>query len=189
MKHIVHSTPKCVLFVLAGLIGLAIVIALIVPGRLRAPSPEPSPSDSAISKDMPSSFVIGELIDSTLETSCDGITISSPTPNSVVTFPLTLAGTIHPDGPEDPGHWVVFEANGGPVKIVDDNNQVLAQSFISLQGDWMNTDPKPFTLTMNALDQQPGTPEGKIIFTEDNQADASEMGRPISTCEVPIKFQ
>ena len=186
MKYVEHNTPRCVLFVLVGLSALVLVIAMVLPGHVRAPA---SPATDTVSNEMPSSLVIGELINATSETACDGITITSPAPNALVTFPLTLGGTIHPNGPEDPGHWVVFEANGGPVKIVDDNNAVLAQSFISLSGDWMNVNPKPFTLTINSLAQMPGTQNGKIIFTEDNQADPSEMGRPITTCEVPVKFQ
>lgn len=118
------------------------------------------------------------------QVSCPGFTVSSPLSNQQVSFPLTITGTVHPMN--NPGPWAVFEGQAGTVWITDmQGNPLSTQKPISLTVDWMNTNPKPFSVTIPALTQS--TVGNAILqFKDGNQADESE--RPSSYCQVSIQL-
>jgi hypothetical protein len=102
-----------------------------------------------------------------------GITINNLQPNSKVTSPLTITGTA--------AGWY-FEATF-PVKIVDDKDNLIVQSYATAQSDWMTIEPVEFETT---LVFDPGaTTEGKIVFEKANPSDLPEYA---ASFEIPVKF-
>lgn len=61
--------------------------------------------------------------------------VSSPLPGETVTSPLVIEG-------EAKGTWF-FEANL-PLKLIDSNNNIIAEGFALAQDDWMTEDYVPF---------------------------------------------
>jgi hypothetical protein len=122
------------------------------------------------------------------QVACNGIAVTSPIPNQTISAPLTLSGVINPNGPANPGPWRAYAGEGASVRVFDGNNQLLATSVVMVGQNWMNTNPKPFSGTIPAFLSQPTTSTGMVVFTEQAQADPSEMGRPVSSCIIPVTF-
>jgi len=98
---------------------------------------------------------------------CPGFIVSSPVAGDTVTFPLTISGTIHPTS--NPGPWIVFEGEAGTVVVKDANNTPQSDTKImTLSVDWMNSNPKPFSVTIPTLTGTPNSNELDIIFTDNN---------------------
>lgn len=91
------------------------------------------------------------------------IRIYSPQPNQEITSPLTITG-------EARGYWF-FEASF-PVKLLDKNGVVIAQTPTQAQGDWMTEDFVPFLaeLTFTVSETQNGT----LVLEKDNPSDLPE---------------
>ena len=85
------------------------------------------------------------------------IRVSSPTPNTVVTSPLTVTG-------EARGNWY-FEAQF-PVKLYDAQGNLLASGPAHAQGDWMTDAFVPFTVTLDF--KKPTTDTGALVLEKDN---------------------
>ncbi|OGZ27417.1 MAG: hypothetical protein A2365_03000 [Candidatus Nealsonbacteria bacterium RIFOXYB1_FULL_40_15] len=79
------------------------------------------------------------------------------------------------------GGWF-FEADF-PVKIVNEDGEVLDQKPASAQGDWMTEDFVPFSATPEF---SPNSETGKIIFEKANPSGLEENAR---TVEVPVVFK
>lgn len=69
-----------------------------------------------------------------------GVTLDNWTPTMHVRSPLTVTGTI-------PGNWS-FEASF-PVELLDVSGKTLIKTPAHLTGDWMTTQPVPFTVTLS----------------------------------------
>lgn len=111
---------------------------------------------------------------------CQGIEIASPAANSQVTFPLTITGTVHPTG--NSGPWTVFEANAGSVVVKDSNGAVKSvPKPLSLYVEWMNSDPKPFSVTIPALTGTPATNTLTLFFSDDDPS-----GENPHFCSIPV---
>lgn len=102
------------------------------------------------------------------------ITVTSPTPNSTVSSPLTATG-------EARGMWY-FEADF-PVRIYDDNDTELGVGIATAQGEWMTEDFVPFVAEIQFT--EPTTPGGMIVFERDNPSDLPENDDSFS---FPIQF-
>lgn len=103
----------------------------------------------------------------------DLIKIDAPRPNQKVTSPLRVAG-------EARGTWY-FEATF-PIKLVDNNGNVIAESFAQAQGEWMSEDFVPFEgKLIFETDEQ----EGKLILEKDNPSGLPENADQL---EIPVKF-
>ncbi len=79
------------------------------------------------------------------------------------------------------GSWY-FEASF-PVKLIDANGKVLAQSNIMANGDWMTTNFVPFTKEL--VFSVPTTTAGKLILEKDNP---SGLPQNAAQLEIPIRF-
>lgn len=71
------------------------------------------------------------------EVSC--ITITSPQPNTAVSFPLTITATI------DYGCRVIFEAQAGVAGIIQNNQVASAIGFLMVGGDYYEQSSYPVT--------------------------------------------
>jgi hypothetical protein len=125
-------------------------------------------------------FVCPEVEDPEIEEVAD-ILIYGPATGSVVSSPLNLSG-------EAKGTWY-FEASA-PVEILDWQGVVIAQSFVTAQGDWMTIDFVPFTGTVNFTSPySPGDPvawkQGSIVFKKDNPSGETQNDAQVI---VPIQF-
>jgi len=97
---------------------------------------------------------------------CPGITITSPSVGDAVTFPLTITGTIHPT--ENPGTWIVFEGQAGTVAVQDGSETLSTPAIMTISGEWMNSNQKPFTATIPTLTRTPVGSWGLLMFTDEN---------------------
>lgn len=101
---------------------------------------------------------------------CPGFIVTSPSAGDVVTFPLTISGTVHPTS--HPGQWIVFEGEAGVVVAKDVNSTVISgPGIMSLNVEWMNSNPKPFSVTIPALTSVPSTNAINLVFTDNNASD------------------
>jgi len=86
------------------------------------------------------------------------IYLESPKENQKVESPIYIKGRA-------PGNWF-FEASA-PVTLTDANGVVLAEHYMSAEGEWMTTNHVPFSGTINFSNNNP-TDYGYLIFRKDN---------------------
>lgn len=92
------------------------------------------------------------------------ITITAPTENALITAPLVIEGQAR-------GTWF-FEASF-PIILLDENDNVLAQTTAQAQDDWMTEDFVPFTAQIDAF--SPGeSSTGILRFQKDNPSGLPE---------------
>jgi hypothetical protein len=89
----------------------------------------------------------------------DLIKVSSPTPGTKISSPVSISG-------EARGYWF-FEASF-PIKVVDDNGNVLGSGIAQAQSDWMTKNFVPFSAQIEFQAPASGTGKGKIILQKDN---------------------
>jgi hypothetical protein len=104
----------------------------------------------------------------------DLIRVDTPLPNTAVQSPLTISG-------EARGPWY-FEASF-PVKLIDSNGTVLAQTPAQAEGDWMTTEYVPFSATL--VFAAPTTVTGKLILMKDNPSGLPQNDNQL---EIPVMF-
>lgn len=105
-----------------------------------------------------------------IDSKADKIRVTSPVPMGVVGSPLQLSG-------EARGNWF-FEASA-PVSLVDWDGLIIADGFITAEGDWMTTEFVPFTGELNfTVPYKEGDPDfmkrGTLIFMKDNPSGLPE---------------
>ena len=115
---------------------------------------------------------------------CNGIQITSPAAGSQVSFPLTITGIIHPVGTVfPPNPWIVFEAEAGTVVVKNAAGTAISTpKLLTLTVDWMNTDPKPFSVTIPSLSQVPSNPNLTLYFQDNNPSGDGNY----HTCSVAV---
>ena len=93
----------------------------------------------------------------------DLIQISQPRPNDLVISPLVIKG-------EARGYWF-FEASF-PIKILDENDNIIGQAIAQAQSEWMTENFVPFEaiLTFSVPKDQKGT----LILKKDNPSGLPE---------------
>lgn len=103
------------------------------------------------------------------------IQISSPGPNQQITSPLTIEGKAR-------GSWF-FEADF-PVRLLDENGNLLAQGIAMTRSDWMTDEFVPFgaELRFDAADTKRGT----LILQKDNPSGLAEHNQEL---RIPVVFQ
>jgi len=104
----------------------------------------------------------------------DLILLDSPRPGEKISGEITLSG-------EARGYWF-FEASF-PVVLTDDNDNVLAQSFATAEGQWMTEDFVPFTAKLSVPDVSVHT--GKLILKHSN---ASGLPEREDALIIPVTF-
>jgi len=100
------------------------------------------------------------------------IRVYSPQPNQEITSPLSITG-------EARGYWF-FEASF-PVKLLDKNGNVIAQTPAQAQGEWMTENFVPFSAEITFSNSE--TQNGTLVLEKDNPSDlpqnADELRIPV----------
>ncbi len=112
----------------------------------------------------------------TLETpTTDPVVLQGFVAGQVVSSPLTLSGTAL-------GTWF-FEASF-PVKLFNANDTLVAATTAQAAGEWMTTEPVPFTATLQFT--APAADTGYLEFIRDNPSGLPENDASV---RVPVKFR
>lgn len=111
----------------------------------------------------------------------DLIQLSSPRPNEIISSPLNLEGQAR-------GSWF-FEASA-PVVLVDWDGKIIAERFITAEGEWMTEKFVPFKGSLSFISPfKNGDPEfmknGTLIVKKDNPSGLPEHDDAL---EIPIRF-
>jgi len=109
------------------------------------------------------------------------IQVTRPAPFGLIQSPLTLQG-------QAVGPWY-FEASA-PVSLVNWDGLIIAEGFITAEGEWMTEDFVPFSGTLTFENPyKDGDPEfmkrGTLIFKKDNPSGLPENDDAL---EIPIVF-
>ena len=102
------------------------------------------------------------------------IQITKPRPNETIQSPLEIGG-------EARGYWF-FEADF-PVKLLDENGELIAGGIAQAQGEWMTEDFVPFEATLEF--EVPETEKGVLILEKDNPSGLPENADEL---RIPIRF-
>ena len=96
------------------------------------------------------------------------IRVENPRPNETIQSPYTIKGQAR-------GYWF-FEASF-PIKLLDENGNVINQTIDQAQGEWMTNDFVPFEsiLTFSVPKDQLGT----IVLEKDNPSGLPENNAEI----------
>lgn len=98
-----------------------------------------------------------------------GLTVNSPLPNTTVTFPLSLNVTVDNTQAASLGcSWTVFEAQSGTVTVKDVSGNILAQTFLSTNANWMTVSPTVYTTTIASISNPSYTGPLTLTFEEEN---------------------
>jgi Immunoglobulin-like domain of bacterial spore germination len=105
-----------------------------------------------------------------IDSKADMIKVMSPLPMSTVTSPFVFSG-------EARGNWF-FEASA-PVTLVNWDGLIIAEGFVTADGEWMTTDFVPFSGTLEfESPYKEGDPDfmkrGALIFKKDNPSGLPE---------------
>lgn len=101
------------------------------------------------------------------------IVSENPRPNQVVTSPLMLKGRAR-------GNYF-FEASF-PATLLDADGKVLAEGFVTAEGEWMTEDFVPYS---GELTFTPTTETGTLLLMRNNPSDKRENDM---TLEIPVVF-
>lgn len=104
----------------------------------------------------------------------DLIRIDSPRPNQIVSSPLEISGQAI-------GFWY-FEGDF-PVKLLDEEGNVLVETFATAKGEWMTEDFVSFEAEL--IFDSPGFETGTLILKKDNPSGLPENDDQL---EIPINF-
>jgi hypothetical protein len=102
------------------------------------------------------------------------IMVLSPRPNDIINSGFEVKG-------EAVGNWY-FEASF-PVRLVDANGKILAETAAQAQGDWMTGDLVPFSAKLGFA--KPETKTGLVILQNDNPSGLPENQKEL---KVPVNF-
>ena len=117
-----------------------------------------------------------------------GLTVSSPTPNEEVVFPLTVNAVVDNTLAGELGcSWAVFEAQAALIEVMDSDNNKVGQGLLTTTEDWMTTGPVNFTSVISLDDGVSSGEELTLIFNEEDPS-GGEAGIP-SVLEIPVVAQ
>ncbi len=103
------------------------------------------------------------------------INISSPRPNQIISSPLNIAG-------QAVGSW--FFEGDMPIKLLDDNNNDLVNSYVTAQSEWMTDSFVNYSGTIEF--ETPDTDGGLLIIMKDNPSGLAEHDDQL---EIPVRFR
>ena len=104
----------------------------------------------------------------------DRIRVTTPKPGQRISSPLTLKG-------ESAGWY--FEGSF-PIELTDDKGNVIAQKYVTAQGDWMTSDFVPFLGTLEFTVPK-GVTHGYLVFKKDNPSGEARFDDEFS---LPVTF-
>lgn len=105
----------------------------------------------------------------------DLIRLEKPLQDSKITSPVEISGSAR-------GQWY-FEGSF-PIKLVDSENNVLAEGIAEAEGEWMTTEFVPFKVTLEY--SSPGNEKGFLIFKKSNASGRPALDR---TYRHPVVFK
>lgn len=116
-----------------------------------------------------------------IDAKADLITVSSPVGMSVISSPVTLSGQAR-------GNW--FFEGSAPVALTNWDGLIIAEGFVTAQGEWMTTEFVPFSgnLTFTSpykTGDADFMKRGTLIFKKDNPSGLSENDDAL---EIPVLF-
>ena len=106
----------------------------------------------------------------------DRIRISTPRPGSLVRSPLRISGWAR-------GYWF-FEADF-PVRLRDENGQIVATGIAKAQAPWMTNDFVPFEATLR-FPAATAPRRGSLVLVKDNPSDDRSLD---DAADLPIFYQ
>ncbi|OGC88835.1 hypothetical protein A2419_03625 [Candidatus Adlerbacteria bacterium RIFOXYC1_FULL_48_26] len=134
--------------------------------------PRPEPAKPSPAQQGTASSTSGGVSYATID---NLIAVDAPFKNATVSSPLVVSGTAR-------GMWY-FEASA-PIELRDANGNVIAQSHVDAQGDWMTEDFVPFKVTLT-FPKQPAGSTGTLVLHNDNPSGDPERQKELI---VPVKF-
>lgn len=110
-------------------------------------------------------------------TSLRGVTMQvfAPLEDTKVASPVAVIGDV-------PGNWS-FEASF-PIKLLDQNGKVIAQTSAQLLGNWMTDQPVPFSAKLT-YDTSPQVGSGTLVLQKDNPSGLASNDDSIA---IPVKL-
>lgn len=105
----------------------------------------------------------------------DLIRINNPRPNQVIESPLSIEG-------EARGYWY-FEASF-PIKLFDDNQNLLGTAIAQTQNEWMTENFVPFQTNLSF--STPTTKKGVLVLEKDNPSGLPENADEL---RIPVIFK
>jgi hypothetical protein len=116
-----------------------------------------------------------------------GIYILSPTKGEEIGISAIVEGEnnyfLRIEGYLNGDKWAPFEAVGGRVELLDENNNVLTSSSLDIPGDWMKI---PVYFRAYLFFNPMGSKTGTLMFHNDNASGLEENDREFS---MPINFK
>lgn len=161
--------------IISLLAAVAIVLGvafLITRGMEPYPETSSSPTPVVSASQTPSSTASPQA---TVLPHSDTLHIKSPTLGATVSSPLVVTG-------EARGGWY-FEASF-PVKLLNDDGEVLAEAPAQAQEDWMTEEFVPFTVELKFT--APSGTEGTLVLENDNPSGIPEHAKRV---EIPVFFE
>ncbi len=146
------------------LLGIAVVIIIAIGGFVAFSMLSPETAKAPNSTD-----------NTGIPTSNENLSVTSPTPKSVISSPVALTGSAL-------GTYY-FEASF-PIDILDENGAVVGQGHAEAQGDWMTEDSVPFIATVTFTSPGAGK-SGTIRLKNDNPSGDPERDLYF---DLPITF-
>jgi hypothetical protein len=167
-------------YFLLGIVGLilvsAIVLRLIGPGNDK---PEVSNNQevkeqTSTSENINTSTPAPIVADNSAATFSQTALVVSPKQNEIITSPLKIQGAAV-------GNW--FFEGVLPVKLVDENNNVIASGQAQAETDWTTEKPVNFSASLEFVTV---ATSGALIISKDNP---SGLPQNDGFIKVPVKFK
>ena len=158
-----------ILIILAGLIGGWFGLKLIT-----GEEPVVCTMDS---KQCPDGSYVGRVPPECEFAACpkdDLIQVENLKANEIISSPIIVKGTAR-------GYWF-FEASF-PIKLFDENGELLAIAVAQAQGDWMTEDFVPFSAELKF--ESPKTEKGTLVLEKDNPSGLPENADEL---RIPVMF-
>lgn len=146
-----------------------------VPVGLDGGGPIPGSEGQPISEDEGGGSGTGSNGSGGRPTPLGAVLLDTPRPDQLAESPLWIAGRAR-------GSWY-FEGQF-PVRLVDENDSLLASGVARATGDWMTPEYVPFSVTLHF--ERPESDRGALILEKDNPSGLSEHAGAV---RVPLRFR
>ncbi|MFW6039844.1 MAG: Gmad2 immunoglobulin-like domain-containing protein [Gemmatimonadota bacterium] len=172
---------KTAVYVAAALLTIAALVLgyrAYTDEEMAAPNDEPAAVDSAPGGDSasPDRPPVPADVRAHIEEHADLVRLASPAPYQVIESPLEITGRAR-------GPWY-FEASF-PVVLVNWDGLIIAEGYVTAEGDWMTEDFVPFSGTLEF--EAPDFDErGTLILQKHNASSRRELDDAL---EVPVRFE
>ena len=124
----------------------------------------------------------GDVSDSTNDVVSEkGITVTSPTPNELVKFPITVSGSVNGNG------WLANESEAGVVEVFDANGKSISnKEILKATTDWLIL-PTQFSAMVGDREMMAYIQTDTGIVRIKNQG--AKDGDATQTVEIPVRFR